>query len=286
MNIRDFMDLQKMQKVQDEFSNATGLAAIAIDNDGQYLTEGSNFTDFCMKYTRGSLEGNKRCIKCDSECSGTYFCHAGLMDFSIDLMINDKKLGSIIGGQVLPKEPDEEEFRAVARELNIDPDAYIQALNKVPRSTEAKIRASADLLGLIMNQLINLEYVKAKTVGKLDELSVEIKNATDLIETINNNTHSLQSIANKQKMLSLNASIEAARSGEAGVGFAVVAKSMGDLSSQSATIYGDIDNSVAQITKSINHLSSLFEGAKPDNFIINCNDQSLQFTAIVKASFT
>lgn len=62
MNIRDFMDLQKMQKVQDEFSNATGLAAIAIDNDGQYLTEGSNFTDFCMKYTRGSLEGNKRCI--------------------------------------------------------------------------------------------------------------------------------------------------------------------------------------------------------------------------------
>lgn len=259
MNIRDFMDLQKMQKVQDEFSNATGLAAIAIDNDGQYLTEGSNFTDFCMKYTRGSLEGNKRCIKCDSECSGTYFCHAGLIDFSIDLMINDKKLGSIIGGQVLPKEPDEEEFRAVARELNIDPDAYIQALNKVPRSTEAKIRASADLLGLIMNQLINLEYVKAKTVGKLDELSVEIKNATDLIETINNNTHSLQSIANKQKMLSLNASIEAARSGEAGVGFAVVAKSMGDLSSQSATIYGDIDNSVAQITKSINHLSSLFE---------------------------
>lgn len=112
------------------------------------------------------------------------------MDFSIDLMINDKKLGSIIGGQVLPKEPDEEEFRAVARELNIDPDAYIQALNKVPRSTEAKIRASADLLGLIMNQLINLEYVKAKTVGKLDELSAEIKNATDLIETINNNTHS------------------------------------------------------------------------------------------------
>ena len=259
MNIRDFMDLQKMQKVQDEFSNATGLAAIAIDNDGQYLTEGSNFTDFCMKYTRGSLEGNKRCIKCDSECSGTYFCHAGLMDFSIDLMINDKKLGSIIGGQVLPKEPDEEEFRAVARELNIDPDAYIQALNKVPRSTKAKIRASADLLGLIMNQLINLEYVKSKTVGKLDELSVEIKNATDLIETINNNTQSLQSIANKQKMLSLNASIEAARSGEAGVGFAVVAKSMGDLSSQSATIYGDIDNSVAQITKSINHLSSLFE---------------------------
>ena len=40
------------------------------------------------------------------------------------------------------------------------------------------------------------------------------------------------------------------RSGEAGVGFAVVAKSMGDLSSQSATIYGDIEKSVIEVTDS------------------------------------
>lgn len=258
MNIRDFMDLAKMQEVQDKFSNATGLAAIAVDKDGEYLTEGSNFTDFCMKYTRGSNEGNKRCIKCDTECSGTYYCHAGLMDFSIDLKIGDQKLGSIIGGQVLPTTPDEDKFREVARELNIDPEAYVRAVRKVPISTEEKIRASADLLGVIMNQLINLEYAKKNNIGKLDELSDEIKNATSIIETINTNTHSLKSIASKQKMLSLNASIEAARSGEAGVGFAVVAKSMGDLSSQSATIYGDIDNSVLEITQSIDHLSSLF----------------------------
>lgn len=258
MNIRDFMDLEKMQEIQDKFSNATGLAAIAVDNHGEYLTEGSNFTDFCMKYTRGSVEGNKRCIKCDTECSGTYFCHAGLMDFSIDLKIGEHKLGSIIGGQVLPAPPDEDKFREVAKALNIDPEAYVRAVKKVPISTEDKIRASSDLLGLMMNQLINLEYAKTHNSGKLEELRTEITNATSIIDTINTNTHSLKSIANKQKMLSLNASIEAARSGEAGVGFAVVAKSMGDLSSQSATIYGDIDTSVLDITRSINHLSSLF----------------------------
>lgn len=111
MNIRDFMDLQKLQDIQDSFSNATGLAAIAVDNDGEYITEGSNFTDFCMKYTRGSELGNKRCIKCDNENHGTYFCHSGLMDFSIDIMVGDEKVGSVIGGQVLPSPPDEEEFR-------------------------------------------------------------------------------------------------------------------------------------------------------------------------------
>ena len=59
-------------------------------------------------------------------------------------------------------------------------------------------------------------------------------------------------------MLALNASIEAARSGEAGVGFAVVAKSMQDLSSQSAVIYNDIENNTSEITKTISKLAELF----------------------------
>lgn len=257
MDIRDFMDLDKLQELQDKFSDATGLAAIAVDNNGEYITKESNFTDFCMKYTRGSAEGKRRCEKCDNECTGTYFCHAGLMDFSVDIKVNGQKLGSIIGGQILPKEPDEEKFRATAEELDIDPDAYIRALKKVPISDEKKIRASAELLDLMVNQLINIEYAR-RHGGSSNELSAEIQHATEIIETINNNTHSLKSIANKQKMLSLNASIEAARSGEAGVGFAVVAKSMGDLSSQSATIYGDIEKSVIEVTSSIEKLAELF----------------------------
>lgn len=258
MDIRDFMDLNKLQALQDKFSDATGLAAIAVDNKGEYITEGSNFTEFCMKYTRGSAEGNRRCIKCDNECTGTYFCHAGLMDFSCDIIVEGQKLGAMIGGQILPNEPDEEKFRATALELGIDPDAYVRAVQKVPVRDEKKIRASAELLGMMVNQLVNLEYTRCNSGAKLDDLSNEIHHATEIIDTINNNTHSLKSIANKQKMLSLNASIEAARSGEAGVGFAVVAKSMGDLSSQSATIYGDIEKSVIEVTNSIEKLASLF----------------------------
>lgn len=258
MEIKDFMDISKLQTIQDKFSDATGLAAISIGMDGQYITKGSNFTDFCMKYTRGSIEGNKRCVKCDNECSGTYFCHAGLMDFSVDIKVNGEKVGSIVGGQVLPNPPDEEAFRQTAVELGINPDQYIAALRHVPISTEAKIRASAELLEIVVNQLVNLEYFKSTNSGRLDTLQEEIDRSTDLIHSINDYTSRLKSIANRQKILSLNASIEAARSGEAGVGFAVVAKSMQDLSSQSAVIYNDIESSVAEITDSISTLSSLF----------------------------
>ncbi|MCD7826496.1 MAG: PocR ligand-binding domain-containing protein [Clostridiaceae bacterium] len=257
MDIRDFMDLSKLQEIQDKFSNATGLAAIAVDMNGEYITEGSNFTDFCMKYTRGTTEGLRRCVKCDNECSGVYYCHAGLMDFSIDIILEGRKIGAVIGGQILPSAPDEEQFRATAKELGIDPDAYINALRKVPISTEKQIRAAADLLEVTVNTLVASEYAKSSNTEKLDDLSKEIKHATEIIDTINTNTHSLKSIASKQKMLSLNASIEAARSGEAGVGFAVVAKSMGDLSSQSSTIYGDIEKSVLEVTASIDKLATL-----------------------------
>ena len=60
MKISDFMDLKELQRIQDKFSTATGLAAIAVDANGNYMTEGSNFTDFCIKLTRGSTEGMMR----------------------------------------------------------------------------------------------------------------------------------------------------------------------------------------------------------------------------------
>ncbi|MCI8858548.1 MAG: chemotaxis protein [Lachnospiraceae bacterium] len=259
MELKDFMDLSKLQKIQDDFSNATGLAAIAVGMDGEYLTKGSNFTDFCMKYTRGSQEGLRRCVKCDNECTGTYFCHAGLMDFSVDIIVNGEKVGAIIGGQVLPSPPDEDKFRKIAQELGIDQEQYLQALRKVPVSTEKKIRASANLLGVIVNQLVNLEYFKNTNAGRLSGVQHGVEQSNELIQTINDNTSHLKAIAKKQNILSLNASIEAARSGEAGAGFAVVAKSMQELSSQSAVIYNEIEKSVAKITERISSLVSLFE---------------------------
>ena len=258
MELKEFMDISKLQKIQDNFSDATGLAAIAVGNDGQYLTEGSNFTDFCMKYTRGSKEGNRRCVKCDNEGSGTYLCHAGLMDFSVDIKVGDEKVGAIIGGQILPETPDEESFRKTAKELGIDEDEYIAALNKVTISSEEKIRAATNLLELIVNQLVNLEYYKYTNTSMLHALQKKTQESASFVDVINKDTSQLKAISSKQRMLSLNASIEAARNGEAGAGFAVVANSMQDLAEQSAAIYNNIEESVQGITDTFSELINIF----------------------------
>lgn len=259
MKISDFMDLKQLQSIQDQFSDATGLAAIATDAEGNYITEGSNFTDFCMKYTRNSAEGNRRCVKCDTECSGTYFCHAGLMDFAADIIVEGEKVGAIIGGQVLPEEPDEEKFREIAGELSIDPGSYIKALKDVPIRSEKSIRAAAAMLADVVNQVVNLEYMKYVNSQRLDVFDSELATATCTVDIINQKTKELESIASKQNILALNASIESARAGVAGAGFAVVAKQMGELASQSAGIHREISDAAKQIKASVtkmNHKSA------------------------------
>ena len=251
--ITDIIDVKTFQRIQDLFSTATGLAAISVDAEGNYITEGSNFTDFCMKYTRNSMEGKRRCEKCDRECKGVYHCHAGLIDFASDIFVDGEKICSVIGGQVLPEEPDFDRFREVAKEMNIPEEEYIEALKKVPIRSEKSIKAAAALLEEVFTVIINQHYMGDKL---LETMSGETTEAVAALEEINEKTKELQSIANKQNILTLNASIEATRAGEAGVGFAVVAKQMGALSKDSSEIYKGIKGCTDKINKSITVISN------------------------------
>lgn len=255
MKIQDFMDVKVLQKMQDDFALATGMAASIIGVDGKYITKPSNFTNFCAKYTRSSVEGQKRCIKCEADCKGTYSCHAGLKEFASDIFINGEKICTVIGGQVLVEEVDEDKFRALAKELNINEDAYIQALQEVPVKDEKTVFAAADMLAKMFDQLLNSEYTQLHNSKKLEVVSQELEQTTQCVKDINDKTRELERIASKQNILALNASIEAARAGEAGAGFAVVASQMGDLSRKSVTIYTEIKEAGETISESVKHMN-------------------------------
>ena len=248
MHISDFMDLGKLQEIQDEFSTATGLAAIAVDAKGEYLTKPSNFTEFCMRYTRTSEEGGRRCQKCDSENSGTYFCHAGLIDFSNDIVVRGEKLGAMLGGQVGLGTILIEPLLEILASLM---DAYVEAVKKVPVRTEEQIRAAADLMGDMINLWVNLEFFKKINAARIKTFEDEIARSMSLIQEIQKMTGSLQKIATMENILALNASVEAAHSGAAGVGFAVVAKELGRLSQDSANVYNEIFRLIDSVKDSI-----------------------------------
>lgn len=256
MRIQDFCDMKKFEEIMSNWAKSTGLATVAVGDDGKYISECYNFTDFCIKLTRGSNEGRRRCEKCDREGKGVYPCHAGLIDFGIPITLDDGTvLGSVIGGQVLPEHPDEDKFRKVADEIGVDQDKYIEALGKVNVKTREEIEAAANLLGDVINMYVRACYSSARSERILDNLKNGIKDAAEQIEVANDNTKQIESFGHKQKILALNASIEAARAGEAGKGFAVVAEEVQKLAQGMSVVRVNIRKALDEVTQTINKLN-------------------------------
>lgn len=184
--ITDLVDADVLQRIQDAFSRMTGMASLTTDADGKPVTKGTNFTDFCMKYTRGSKVGCVRCQQCDkfgaettmgSGHAATYYCHAGLIDFSAPIVANGKLVGCFIGGQVLSEQPNEARFAQVAEEIGVDPEEYLAALRKVNVLEEEDIERSAEFLYNISNILSDIAYGKhlAYEAGKEMERAAKMK---------------------------------------------------------------------------------------------------------------
>ena len=256
MKIQDFCDMERFEELMATWAKATGLATVAVDADGEYISECYNFTDFCIKLTRGSQEGNRRCVKCDQEGKGVYECHAGLVDFSIPITLEDGTvLGSVIGGQVLPEEPNEEKFRRVAREIGVKEDEYINALHKVNVRTKTEIDSAASLLGDVINMYVRSCYISHINEDLLGGLREGISKAVEEIDVANDNTKKITGFSSKQRILALNASIEAARAGDAGRGFAVVANEVQKLAQGMEAASVDIINSLTNVTATIHSLN-------------------------------
>lgn len=167
--LTDLIDRETLQKIQEAFSRMTGMASLTTDANGVAVTDGTNFSDFCMKYTRNSPIGCLRCALCDKSGaklalkrgkSIIYYCHAGLMDFAAPIMAGDKLVGCFIGGQVLTEAPDLEKFRKIALDLEINPEEYLAAARKVNIVEREKIDNAARFLSTIADVLSDMAYNK------------------------------------------------------------------------------------------------------------------------------
>ncbi|GAA0805619.1 methyl-accepting chemotaxis protein [Spirilliplanes yamanashiensis] len=100
-----------------------------------------------------------------------------------------------------------------------------------------EIAQNANDAAQVATQAVGVAEHTNRTVGKLGASSAEIGNVVKVIT----------SIAEQTNLLALNATIEAARAGEAGKGFAVVASEVKDLAQETAKATEDISRRVEAI---------------------------------------
>ena len=190
LNLTDLIEVDMLQKIQDAFSTMTGIASLTTDVHGVPVTKGSHFSDFCMKHTRMSEVGRKRCEQCDKMgaelalkegASCAYNCHAGLVDFAAPIMAHGQMVGCFIGGQVLIQEPDEDNLRRVAEEIGVDPEKYIEAAGKVKIIKKERVDDATRSLYVIANVLSEIAYSKYELYLKNMELEKASRMKSDFL---------------------------------------------------------------------------------------------------------
>ena len=197
--LTDLIDVELLQKIQDEFSKYTGMAALTTDADGNPLTEGSAFTDFCMKYTRQSELGYKRCVASDKNAavmaleSGepvVYVCHAGLADFASPIMLGDRLLGCFLGGQVrISSKIDEEALKETAEELGIRYESYYEAMENTNVIGKKELKKSAKFLGIVANVLSEMAYQNYMAIDKYRNLERAARSQSHFLMDLSSDLH-------------------------------------------------------------------------------------------------
>ncbi|WRD23079.1 methyl-accepting chemotaxis protein TlpB [Helicobacter pylori] len=124
-----------------------------------------------------------------------------------------------------------------------------QGLRKRLIETQGLVKESKDAIGDLFSQITESAHTEEELSNKVEQLSRNADDVKSILDIIND-------IADQTNLLALNAAIEAARAGEHGRGFAVVADEVRNLAGRTQKSLAEINSTIMVIVQEINAVSS------------------------------
>lgn len=149
----------------------------------------------------------------------------------------------------------------------------VQSITEEVQSTEDNLVEGNRVMKELLDQVTTSEQYNTQVAEKMSELKEYADKMQGIMGLISN-------VASQTGLLALNASIEAARAGEAGRGFSVVATEISNLSAQTNSATGEINEIIETIVKSIDDMTAsvetLLEGSHLQNQYVDTTASNLE----------
>ena len=165
VTFEELFNLVDIQRLQDEFAKATGVASIITHPDGTPITAPSNFCRLCS-IIRKTEKGCANCFKSDAAIGrfsslgpAIQTCMSGgLWDAGAGISVGGRHIANWLIGQVRDATQTEKHMRRYAREIGADQDAVVEAFREVPAMSRERFGLVAQALFTLANQLSATAY--------------------------------------------------------------------------------------------------------------------------------
>ncbi len=162
----DLFNLADIQRLQDEFSDATGVASIITYPDGQPITRPSNFCRLCIDLIRQTELGRLNCYRSDavlgrSNPNGPAIqpcMSGGLWDAGAGISVGGQHVANWLIGQVRDETQTEEKIRAYAHQIGLDEETAAVAFCEVTAMSHQQFERVSQALYTLASQLSSIAY--------------------------------------------------------------------------------------------------------------------------------